>query len=288
MKNKFGLIALLVLIIVGCSGDDTGTSDSCDTPSNFTIVNYTNLVKVDLGWDENEDASLWEIEYGIQGFNQGEGDVVTSEINLVTISNLDFNIAYDFYIRTECGDVFSEWIGPVTNTSEETPQSYALMTANIKGVQYDYMVPFLWGVFTDNAVSIISYGDVEEPFLKIQGNSTPQDVTFENSKEINLFIPESNWAVGTYNLGVDNTDNSGLPQPHVNLIYNDANQDPTQAYEGEFGELIITEFNLEDRVIKGTFEFTFELYNVNTGELSGPFDCLDGTFEYSLDDEYFN
>ncbi len=94
--------------------------------------------------------------------------------------------------------------------------------------------------------------------------------------------------MANYNLGVDNTDNSGSPQPHVNLIYNDTNQDPTQAYEGEFGELTITEFNLEDRVIKGTFEFTFELYNVNTGELSGPFDCLDGTFEYSLDDEYFN
>ncbi|MCF6306630.1 MAG: hypothetical protein L3J09_01605 [Flavobacteriaceae bacterium] len=288
MKKQFSLIILLTLLIVGCAGDDTEENISCDLPSNFTIVNYTNLVKVDLGWDENENTTFWEIEYALQGFTQGEGTIISSEINSVTINNLSFNAAYDFYIRAKCGNVFSDWIGPVTNTPEETPQSYALMTANIKGIQYDYMVPFLWGVFTDNAVSIISYGDVEEPFLRVQGNSTPQDVTFDNSKEINLFIPESNWAVGTYNLGVDNTDNSGSPQPHVNLIYNDANQDPTQAYEGEFGELIITEFNLEDKVIKGTFEFTFTLYNVNTGETTGPFDCLDGTFEYSLDDEYFD
>lgn len=281
MKNYLGIIALLALLIASCTGDSTGINIPCETPTNFTITDYNNLVEVSLGWGENEEEGLWKIEYGLHEYTQGEGNTATTETNSITINGLDFNAAYDFYIRTKCDDGFSDWIGPVTNTPEETSASNALMTANIKGVQYDYMVPFLWQTFTDNAVSISHFGG--DPYLKIQGNSTPQDVTLENSKEINIFIPESDWAVGTYNLAAE-----GGAGSNVNLVYRDINEEDSQAFEGDNGILTITEFNLEERVIRGTFEFTFTQHFVGTGDIEGPFQVLNGTFDYSLDDEFFD
>lgn len=63
--------------------------------------------------------------------------------------------------------------------------------------------------------------------------------------------------------------------PDVNLMISD-------------GTLVITEFNLIEKVIKGTFEFSFAFENIYTGEVTDPFECINGTFDYSLDHSYFN
>ncbi|MGV6828310.1 MAG: fibronectin type III domain-containing protein [Flavobacteriales bacterium] len=291
MKNwqlHLSSFLFITLLFTSCNRKDTGIHIECDEPTNFEIVNYTNQTQVDLAWEENDAVDNWQIEYGLIGFSQSEGMIVETESNEKTILGLDFNQAYDFYLRAQCGDGFSDWVGPISNTPEEVLQSHALMTANIKGVQYDYMVPFLWQTFINEAVSIVTFSDNEELYLKIQGNSEPQNSNFDTNKEINIFIPETNWELGTYNLGNDYIDTEENPQAFVNLVYFDSAQGTFQANEGEFGSITITEFNLEERIIKGTFEFTFTLYDVNTNIETGPFDCLDGTFDYSLDDTYFD
>lgn len=53
------------------------------------------------------------------------------------------------------------------------------------------------------------------------------------------------------------------------------------------GTVTITEFNLIDKVIRGTFEFTYKRYFEDTGQVTGPYNCLNGTFDYSLDHPRF-
>ena len=74
---------------------------------------------------------------------------------------------------------------------------------------------------------------------------------------------------------------------HYNIIYNNGDGS-SQAYEVEGGTITITEFNLSERVIRGTFEFEYTRYFVDTDIETGPFQCINGTFDYSLDDEYFD
>jgi hypothetical protein len=279
-KKLLGILMLcaFTLFQLGCdSGNDSPTA--CDAPTNFEIISYTQQSKVELGWIPNSEQTAWEIEYGHTGFTQGSGTVIQTTTVLTEIANLDNNIAYDFYVRSNCGsNNYSEWVGPVTN--ETNFVSHALMTANLIGVQYNYMVPFTWP-FARKAVIM---NGLFSPGLHIQGNTRPMDTSLANTREINLFIPENLLAVGTYTLD-RNSDNGN---PHVNLIYNDDPQNYTQAYENDNGTLTITEFNLQTRVIKGTFSFSFTLYNNQTQQETGPFQCINGTFDYSLDDNYFD
>lgn len=284
--KRFASLLLITVMLAGCSSKDDNDNVDCNVPSNFVLVDYISLVRVELGWDADDAVSAWEVEYGLTGFTQGEGTIEETDTNSITIRGLVFNAEYDFYLRSACDGSTSDWTGPVSNTSGNSPSSHALMTANIKGVQYNNLVPYLWSLFPDNAVLVRYFSGQDEPYIQIQGNSEPSATTFENTKEINLFIPERAWSPGTYNLGTDYEVN-GIPQPNVNLVYSDNNEPTAQAFEGDFGTITVTEFNTTTRVIKGTFEFTFELY-YTAGGIGGPFQCLNGTFDYSLDDEFFD
>ncbi|WP_034059161.1 T9SS-dependent choice-of-anchor J family protein [Lacinutrix jangbogonensis] len=66
---------------------------------------------VDITWDSYQNASpvSWEIEYGPTDFILGTGTTLTASSTNFTIPNLLDDSAYDFYIRANCGSVFSAW-----------------------------------------------------------------------------------------------------------------------------------------------------------------------------------
>ncbi len=297
MKKYFLLLALASLLF-SCEDEIIDTShaanngnpveSSCDSPTDFELIEYSLLSKVELGWNSGSNETEWEIEYGHAGFAQGNGIFAQAMSESITISNLDFNVAYDFYIRSVCDtDVYSDWVGPVTNIPDNNTPSHALMTANINGTQYNNLVPFSWTLF-HNAVSVSTFSTTDEKYILIQGNSAPMDTSMSNTKEINLYIPESLWSVGTYTLGNNHVDNNELPISHVNIVYFDSSDAPSQAFERDNGTITITEFDLTNRVIKGTFEFKFDLHYTQSTDVLGPLDCLNGTFDYSLDHSYFD
>ncbi|MBK5212036.1 MAG: fibronectin type III domain-containing protein [Flavobacteriaceae bacterium] len=281
------LLFLTAFAIISCSGDDDSVdSTSCDNPTNFKLEEYNNASEVILSWDTDpSDDSTYEIEYGLTGFKQGDGVIVTAITSPATIKGLNFNAAYDFYLRRACTDATSEFVGPATNTPGGNNVSFALMTANIAGVQYNNMKPFLFG--QTDATRVVTFSGTNENFLAIQGNSAFMDPTFENTKEINLFIPQSQWLPGTYLL-TDTATSSGNAQSNVNIIYNDSSTPTTQAYEEEDGSITITKFDLQERVVEGTFEFRFKLYYVDSGTYSEILECKNGTFKYSLDASFFD
>src|SRR5690606_14335046 len=82
-----------------CISEDAVTTACipCDAPTNLTATNITS-VSATLGW--TSDGNNFDIEWGTQGFTQGSGTLVTDiATNSYTLTNLDYNTQYQFYIR---------------------------------------------------------------------------------------------------------------------------------------------------------------------------------------------
>ena len=97
----------------------------------LTTSNVTGTT-LDLAWES--DAANFQVQYGEQGFNVGEGtsvDVIGA--TTVAISELNYETAYDFYVRVVCAGDNGAWAGPVTVTtapscSEPTGLSFEMAT----------------------------------------------------------------------------------------------------------------------------------------------------------------
>jgi hypothetical protein len=94
--------------------------DSCESTSGIAISDLTET-SVKINWNAISSASF-QIEYGITGFTQGEGQIVSTTTNSKSINNLEPNTSYQYYIKTNCGNNnFSDWVGPNNFTTANVP-----------------------------------------------------------------------------------------------------------------------------------------------------------------------
>lgn len=83
---------------------------TCKEPTNLTTLKTEyNFVK--LTWDNYQNsASEWQLEYGPRGFTPGTGTSVNvTSIPFMLNSNLNASAEYDFYVRSKCGSIYSNW-----------------------------------------------------------------------------------------------------------------------------------------------------------------------------------
>lgn len=94
-----------------------GLQESCPRPTDLTIISGTDTT-ADLSWSENGVAAEWEVVYGIAGFNPvTEGTTVMDDDGTpgLSITGLNANTLYDFYVRAICGvDEQSALVGPTS------------------------------------------------------------------------------------------------------------------------------------------------------------------------------
>lgn len=91
---------------------------SCDQVSNVTVVDTTTS-SVELTWSAPVGYSDFIIEYGPAGFTPGSGTQVAAPPT--TVTGLDDNTEYDFYVYSDCGGgVSSQPVGPITVTTLPT------------------------------------------------------------------------------------------------------------------------------------------------------------------------
>lgn len=88
---------------------------SCPVPSDVETENATST-SVDVSWTPGFGGqSSWSIEYGLSGFTQGTGTLLSGLSNPTTISSLDPATLYEFYLQANCDvDDDSLWVGPFT------------------------------------------------------------------------------------------------------------------------------------------------------------------------------
>gem|GEM_PF-1427148 len=87
--------------------------NTCSDPSTQTESNITSTSS-ELGWTENGTATSWVIEWGPLGFTQGNGTIVSATTIPYSLSGLNGNTSYDWYLRADCGTDSSDWVGPNT------------------------------------------------------------------------------------------------------------------------------------------------------------------------------
>lgn len=91
---------------------------ACPQPLNLsaTAITTTNAT---ANWTPGGSETLWDLEYGVQGFTQGTGTLVT---NLTTssyaLSTLTPGSSYQYYVKAKCTvDEQSFWSGPFAFTT---------------------------------------------------------------------------------------------------------------------------------------------------------------------------
>ena len=85
----------------------------CVHPSNLVCTGVGSN-HITLDWTEMGNATSWIVEYGPPGFTPGQGNG-TTEITTshpYTIYGLPSNASYDFYVKSDCGYITSDFTGP--------------------------------------------------------------------------------------------------------------------------------------------------------------------------------
>ena len=79
-----------------------GEMPSCSAPNQLAVSDITDATAT-ISWKENGDATSWVVEYGVEGFTLGTGDVVTVTDTFVTLTSLLDATHYDVYVKAVCG-----------------------------------------------------------------------------------------------------------------------------------------------------------------------------------------
>lgn len=88
--------------------------DTCARVLDLTLQVVPDANFYEIRWWSATQPHHWEVEYGLQGFEPGNGTVVTTTepyFGIYTIDNtLQPNTWYDFYVRSVCdGGIYGEW-----------------------------------------------------------------------------------------------------------------------------------------------------------------------------------
>lgn len=125
------------------------STNICPNVENLN-VNSVTAHEVQLSWSNDSLAQEWEIEYGYNGFSAGLGTTLRTTRPFVTITGLEDETGYDFYVRTLCsGDrISAQWVKASAVTSSlriDTPQgvtcslypnpTHAAATLHLAGIQ---------------------------------------------------------------------------------------------------------------------------------------------------------
>lgn len=261
-----------------------GQAEYCSEPTDVVIErNPEDNTKALITWSA-AGASAWDIQYGLEGFTLGEGTSTTSSTPSKAITGLT-DAAYDFYVRAHCSETQnSDWVGPIQLLEFTVIDHTALMTANIGGTQYSQMQPYMYP--TTPAVMVLNTDATsgEHKYLQIQGD-TSNDIT--TSIEFNFYLPDNLWQPGTYPIN-NFTDWVTSSVVQLTVVSEPLASPPIikRVVEGS-GNIVVTEFNLTERRIRGTFSFSYTKQVTGSPDIQ-TIQVTGGTFYYALDDDYFN
>ena len=150
MKRIISLLSLLILFIINANAIDAKAD------CNFELLNFSDhdyfpegkFSHVNITWDGN--ADLYEIEYGLKGFEKGSGTIEYSSVNSVDImaTNLVAYSEYDYYVRARCEDTWGEW-----------------------SVRQEFMTPIVYGSVMEEEFSV-TFEIVSKNFIRTTWSRT--------------------------------------------------------------------------------------------------------------------
>ena len=89
----------------GCTFDLSIFVINCPTPSGLTYD--ANVDNTELTWTSNSEAPNFQVEWGVEGFEQGTGTIIDGEYGVdgppVIVEGLSDTVNYEFYVVDVCG-----------------------------------------------------------------------------------------------------------------------------------------------------------------------------------------
>ena len=90
---------------------------ACLEPINVDFL-WVSDTSVAISWENLDLGATFDVEYGIEGFSPGTGSIASTNTNDITITGLDVETTYEFYVRTNCDSSgTSDWVGPINATT---------------------------------------------------------------------------------------------------------------------------------------------------------------------------
>ena len=99
--------------------------NDCAKPDNF-VVNGAIADSVVAQWSEMGEATAWQLFVGPVGATPDADSAIDVNDTSYVFTNLAGGVAYDMYVRSDCGGDYSNWRGPVS----VTPGSYIMGPGN--------------------------------------------------------------------------------------------------------------------------------------------------------------
>ncbi len=97
----------------------------CTKPDNF-VVNAAIADSVAVQWTEMGEATAWQLFVGPAGATPDADSAIDMSDTSYVFTNLAAGVAYDMYVRSDCGGDYSNWRGPVN----VIPGSYIMGRGN--------------------------------------------------------------------------------------------------------------------------------------------------------------
>lgn len=165
------------------SASFTTQPDTCASVRWIEVVNvvYDAFPEYELQWWGTSEPDHWEVEYGLHGFELGQGTVLeTNETNLYLFEMeqqglLHPNTDYDFYVRSVCANgVYGEWDSVHYLTVCASVSQLAVVddsvVVNADNLLEGYRIVWVdtteteeWGVYIEG--SSIGYYTVNDPYF---------------------------------------------------------------------------------------------------------------------------
>ncbi|HHN47453.1 MAG TPA: hypothetical protein ENN08_00705, partial [Bacteroidales bacterium] len=90
----------------------------CPQPGALAATEIT-ATSAHLGWTSGGDETLWNLEWGLESFEQGTGTLIEGvTVNPYPLEGLQPLTSYAFYVQADCGSKdLSPWVGPLVFTT---------------------------------------------------------------------------------------------------------------------------------------------------------------------------
>lgn len=162
-----------------------GVMEDCPSPMQLGVTNVT-FESARLTWSPFGPAQEWDVEYGVQGFEHGEGILVEGITQTyLDIADLEENTWYQFYVRSVCGDETGSWSMPFTfKTFSEGECFYTFILHDTYGDGWDETRMHV----IQNGVIVATLGQEFQ-----YGYSYEMDVLLMDGLEFEVFWALSGW-----------------------------------------------------------------------------------------------
>jgi hypothetical protein len=208
--SKYFFLGLLSLglVFTGCNDDDDDDDQpgTCAAPTDL-IVDDTDADAVTLSWNSN--GTSWTIEYGETGFALGTGTQLTADSNPFTITGLEADTDFDFYVRNNCADNNSAFAGPLAGatpnpligTWEAYDVSGVLAGLGVTGISAEFRGDQTYTVVSEAGGAESTFEGTYTATLDeanglygiVLNQTVPNSLTSEGIFEVYFASPDSMW-----------------------------------------------------------------------------------------------